>query len=314
MRHLALLPLLAAAPAIAKTPDVVADIAPVHALVAQVMGDHGTPRLLVDSASDPHTVQLRPSQARAISEADLVVWMGPDFAPWLARALANNADVPSLSLLEWPGTHLREKGEDAHDDHAGEHADGHANEHADGHDDHDHGPVDPHAWLSPENGHAWIDAIARTLSQADPENAAGYEANAAAAHRRLAGTEARIEELLAPYEGVQIMTFHDAFGYFAEAFGLEIIGSVRPSDATSPSAATLSGLQATVEAHDVACAFAEPGYDPALLETISRGALKGADIPMGTLDPVGRSLTPGPEMYFTLLEDIAANIADCLAR
>ena len=76
-----------ALPALAEVPKVVTDIHPVHALVAQVMGDLGTPDLLLERGASEHDFQLRPSQAASLADADLVVWIGPELTPWLNRAL-----------------------------------------------------------------------------------------------------------------------------------------------------------------------------------------------------------------------------------
>lgn len=323
--------LLTASPAFADAPRVVTDIGPVHSLVSQVMAGVGEPDLLVDGATDPHAVQLKPSQARAVSSADLVVWTGPTFAPWLDRAVDEMARGASLSLLDDPSTHLRElDGEDhdedhdnsedpdheEHEDHAehDDHGDDHAEhdpeaEHSDGH-DHANLTHDPHAWLSPENGKAWLVTIADELSEVDPDNAATYQANAQAAVTSLAERDAAVAEMLAPFADAHIITFHDAFGYFADHYDLTIIGSVRPGDASAPSAAALSQLKATVAAEGVDCLFAEPAYDPALLATVSTGAA----VETGTLNPVGSNLTPGPDLYGNLIAQIGENIAACLSR
>lgn len=293
-----------ASPALAETPQVVADIAPIHSLVSQVMEGVGTPTLLVDTATDPHAVQLRPSQARALNGADLIIWTGPDFAPWLDRALESVPGQTSVALLDASGTHLLELGAQDED-----HDDGQETDH--GH-DHDHGDGghDPHAWLSPENADVWLSLIAAQLSETDPENAETYAANAEAARVRIADADSAIAETLAPLAGTSIVTFHDAFGYFAEHYEIEIIGSVAASDAAAPSAGQLSALKAEVAAHDVACLFAEPAYDPRLLETVS----EGLDIPTGTLDPIGASIEPGPDHYIAMLTAIGGAIAACLDR
>lgn len=117
-------------------PNVVADIAPVHSLVSQVMGTEGTPELLIPPTQSPHEGVLRPSQARALAGADLVVWIGPGLTPWLADTLEGR-DAETMMLLEVPGTALlaaREAGVaeglglDDHDHGHGDHDD---------HDDHD---------------------------------------------------------------------------------------------------------------------------------------------------------------------------------
>lgn len=121
---------LLAGPALAEVPRVVTDLPPVHSLVAQVMGDLGEPDLLLGQGADPHSFQLRPSQARALANADLVVWIGPEMTRWLERALEGRKGE-ELRLMQVAGTHLQDFGEGAAHDHAG-----HGHDHAD--EDHDH--------------------------------------------------------------------------------------------------------------------------------------------------------------------------------
>ena len=114
---LALLP-FATHPAAAEPPQIVTDIPVTQALVADVLGDLGSPDVLVDPGADPHSFQLRPSQARGLGQADLVIWMGPELTPWLDRVLDSTAEgTPQMVLLDVEGTHLKEYGEDGHDDH-----------------------------------------------------------------------------------------------------------------------------------------------------------------------------------------------------
>ncbi|NBE06810.1 zinc ABC transporter substrate-binding protein [Paragemmobacter ruber] len=132
-----------ALPAMAEVPRVVTDIHPIHSLVAQVMGDLGTPELLLERGASEHDFQLRPSQAAALAEADLVVWVGPELTPWLDRALDGIGDSGArLALLTAPGTETRAFSEDGA--HGAEHGHDHGAEKAaaDDHDhdhDHDHG-------------------------------------------------------------------------------------------------------------------------------------------------------------------------------
>ncbi|MGL4280177.1 MAG: metal ABC transporter solute-binding protein, Zn/Mn family, partial [Albidovulum sp.] len=158
---LALLPLAAQA----EVPAVVADMPVVHSLVAQVMGDLGTPELLVGGGADPHDYQLRPSQARALANAGAIFWIGPEMTPWLAEVVASSGAGAKVALLDLPGTHLR----------------AFAAEHAEEDHDHAHEGRDPHAGLDPGNARIGLAAIAETLSTSDPENAAAYRANAEAA-------------------------------------------------------------------------------------------------------------------------------------
>ncbi len=294
IRTLTAVAALLAAPALADTPRVVVDIAPVHALVSQVMAGAGTPDLLLDRSDNPHHAQLRPSQARVLSKADLVVWVGPALSPWLGDALAALGTADQIVLLDRPETHL-----DA----------GHGAPHAEhDHDHHDHGGINPHVWLSSENAARWLTLFADELGTQDPANAALYHQNAEAAVTRLSATMEGIRARLAPYEGTPIVTFHDAFGYFTEPLGIEVVGTVRPSDAAAPTAADIATLNAVVQETGARCAFAEPGYDPAVLQTLS----DDSEMTLGTLDPRGALLPPGPEHYSATLEALADSLVTCL--
>ncbi len=321
---------LLAGPALAEVPRVVTDLPPVHSLVAQVMGDLGEPDLLLGQGADPHSFQLRPSQARALANADLVVWIGPEMTRWLERALEGRKGE-ELRLMQVEGTHLQDFGEgaahdhaeDAHDhadeghDHAGEghdHADeshDHAGEkHGHGeHEGHSHTGLDPHAWLDPENAQLWLAAVAQELGHLDPGNAATYAANAEAARAALAeldrATAARLEQA----QNQPFYVFHDAYGYFAGHYGLTVQGSVSAGDAAAPGAAHLADLRAEM-ADAPRCIFPEAQHDAKLASQIAQetGAKAGP-----ALDPSGSTLEPGPQLYANLIRGLADGILSCVA-
>lgn len=297
MRYIITL-LMTASPALAEVPSVVTDIPPVHALVAQVMGDLGQPELLLAKGADEHDFALRPSQAGSVAKAGLVVWIGPELTPWLESALETRAEgAAALALLDAEGTLRR--------DYGGAHEAGHD----EGHDHaHDHGAGDPHAWLDPGNAQVWLGLIAAELGRLDPENAAVYEANAAAARQGIAALDSEIAGLLAPVKGRPLITYHEAFGYFGDHYGLDFAGSIALGDASSPGAARLVDLRTEIEAGGVVCLFPEVQHDPALLEQLAEGT--GARIG-GALDPVGSSLEPGAGAYAALLRGLATTIAGC---
>jgi zinc transport system substrate-binding protein len=312
----------ASTPALAEVPSVVTDIPPVHALVSQVMGDLGQPVLLLERGADEHDFQLRPSQAAAVAEAELVVWIGPELTPWLDSALdVRPAEGAALALLAAEGTEVRAYGEKGHDDHADAgHDHDHDHGHDHGHDDHadaghDHGHShdgdDPHAWLDPGNAQVWLGLIAAELGRLDPDNAATYQANAAAAVERVAALDAEVAAILEPARGKPVVTFHDAYGYFAAHYGLTMAGSIALGDAASPGAQRLSELRATMEGGGVLCIFPEAQHDPALVTQMAEGT--GAKVG-GLLDPVGSTLEPGPGAYAALLTGMAQTFADCLGE
>lgn len=288
---------LALSPAQAQVPDVVTDIPVVNALVAQVMGDLGTPTLLLTKGASEHDFQLRPSQAQALAKAALVVWIGPELTPWLDRAMAGLATARSLPLLAAPETARRPLSTDGahtHDDHAP--------------DDHAPDAIDPHAWLDPANAKVWLHLIAATLSDLDPPNAATYTANAASAAARIDALDTRIAAQLAPVKDRPIVVYHDAYGYFAARYGLQIVGSVALGDASAPGAAKLAALQDAVAAGQVTCLFPEAQHDPALALRL----VEGTSLTLGAaLDPVGSTLPQGPDAYERVLTNLATAISDC---
>ena len=159
------LPLLMATPALADVPRVAVDIAPVHALVAQVMAGVGTPDLILPPGASPHGYAMRPSDARALQDAGLVIWVGPQLTPWLAGSLDTVAgDAARLTLLEVEGivtlgfregATFEAHDHDDHDDH--DHDDDHAEDEHDhdehDHDEHDHGAHDHDDHDHDDHGH-----------------------------------------------------------------------------------------------------------------------------------------------------------------
>jgi zinc transport system substrate-binding protein len=304
---LALLPALLAIDARAETPAVVTDIAPVHSLVAQVMGEAGTPVLLMSAGADPHAYQLRPSQAADLQGADFVFWVGPEMTPWLDRALGTGAGARSVALLDLPSTVTRrfateEEAVHSEDAHAGE-----AHDEDEGH-DHDDSGIDPHAWLDPQNARVWLAAIRDELSAADPANATLFESNTEAALTRLDSLETEISAILAPARARPILVGHDAYGYFSGRFGLPVLGSLAAGDAAEPGAGHLSALAERAAADGVRCIFPEAGHDPAAVAALAGDAGLVVGDP---LDPEGLMLDPGPDLHAEILLGLARAIAAC---
>jgi zinc transport system substrate-binding protein len=287
-------------PAHADVPKVVTDIPPVHALVAQVMGNLGAPILLLTRGANGHDFQLRPSQAQDIAGADLIVWIGPEMTPWLDRAIpALAAQTETLPLLAAEQTNRLTYGDaDDHD--------------PDGtHDDHDHGHsgIDPHAWLDPDNARAWLALIAAELSRIDPEHGATYTDNANRSAQGIAALDARLTAQLAPIKDAPFVTQHDAYGYLTAHFGLTPVGSVAMGDASAPGAARLQALGRSLRDQGAVCLFPEAQHDPALLTQLAEGSTVRIG---GALDPAGSLQDPGPGAYAATLQAIADTLVDCL--
>jgi zinc transport system substrate-binding protein len=312
---------IGAAAAQAQVPRVITDIPPVYALTAQVMGDLGTPVLLLERGADEHDFQLRPSQMDDIASADLAIWIGPELTPWLARAWQGaKAGAVSLPLLAAQGVYTQSytapekaahKGHEGHDAHKGhDHAAHDENAHdKTSHDDHDHTGTDPHAWLDPHNAGVWLDAIAAALAAKDPSNGAIYSANAAAAKAQVAALDAELAAQLAPAQDKPFVTYHDAYGYFTAHYGLSFAGALAMGDASAAGAQHVQNVQDTIAAGAV-CVFPEVQHDSGLLLQLSEGT--GTKVG-AALDPVGATLPPSANAYAELMRALATSLADCLS-
>ena len=314
--------------ALAEAPSVAVDIAPLHSLVSRVMAGVGEPDLVIPSGASPHDHRLRPSEAAALESADVVFWMGEGLTPWMADALETlAADAKRTAMMDADGTLLLDFRENAvfeahehgaekddhddrgHEDHGHDGHDHADEDHADAsHDDHAHGAHDPHAWLSPDNAATWLNVIAADLSATDPGNAGVYFANAAAARSEIDNLKAEISAMLDPLRGKRFIVFHDAYQYFETAFDISAAGAISLSDASDPSPARIAEIQARVREEGIDCVLAEPQFNPGIIATV----LDGTEAATAVLDPVGADIAPGPEMYPTLLRNLAEGLADCL--
>ena len=308
---------------------VVASIKPVHSLVAAVMQGVDTPYLLVDGAGSPHTYALKPSQARQLQDADLVFWMSHDLEAFLEKPIESiAANATSVQLMESHGLtklNFREGGafashdhddhddkdHDDHDDHGHDDKDHDDHGHDDkDHDDKDHDGVDPHVWLDPANAKAMIHEIEEALVAADPAHAAAYEANTEALMLKIDSLVAEVDAELEPVKGRGYVVFHDAYQYFEARFGVSAIGSITVSPEVLPGAERVSELQEKVRDLDAACVFSEPQFKPKLVATVTENTNAGT----GVLDPLGATIENGPELYFTLIRNMANSLKECLVK
>lgn len=274
--------IFASGPALAEVPNVVTDIAPLHSLTAMVMGELGEPVLLISGENDPHHMQLRPSQVRALTGADLVFWVGPDLTPWLGNTLAKvGASGNAFAMISAAGITLRHFPD---------------------------GATDPHLWLDPDNAIAMIDAITDALIGADPEHGDIYTQNAQGAVRVIDDLHGKTTARMAEFSQAKIIVAHDSLGYFTGRFGPVVAGVLADGDANRPGAAQMSKTRDLFRTGTVDCAFLEPGQSPALISTLT----KGSNVKTAQLDPTGATLAPGAGLYLGLIENLTTNITTCL--
>ncbi|MBB6178823.1 zinc ABC transporter substrate-binding protein ZnuA [Pseudorhizobium flavum] len=313
--------MLLSASAASAAPEVVVSIKPIHSLVASIMKGVGEPKLIVEGAASPHTFTMKPSNARTVEGADMVFWMGPGMEAFLKKpleALASDATVVELDdaegLTKLPFReggafeahehddegHGHDHEETAEDDHAGEAAEDHQ---------HDHGEFDTHLWLDPMNAKAMAAAIEKALAEADPENAEAYAANMVSLNGRIDALDKEIAETIAPVKDKPFIVFHDAYQYFEDHYGVRVVGSVTVSPEVVPGAERVQEIRQKVQELDAACVFAEPQFEPKLIQVVT----EGTEARSGTLDPEGATLKEGPDLYLDLMRSIATNLKACLS-
>ena len=309
----------------AEVPDVVVSIKPIHSLVAAIMQGVGEPKLIVEGAASPHTYSLKPSNAAALQDADVVFWVGHGLEAFLEKPLETLGgkatvveldDTPGLEKLPFreggpfePHVHEGEEGHDhAHEDHThDEDGHDHAAEAEEDH-DHEHGEYDMHLWLSADNARAIAAEVAKVLAEKDPGNAEAYNKNLAGLNDRLAALDKEIADTVAPVKDKPFIVFHDAYQYFEHRYGVHAAGSITVSPETLPGAERLTQIRDKVKALGATCVFAEPQFKPKLVNVV----IEGTPAKSGTLDPEAATLDPGPDLYFTLMKGIAGSLRDCL--
>lgn len=305
------------APAQTYTPRVVVTIAPVHSLTASIMEGVGSPDLLIRGTFSEHTYAEKPSDARKINDADVLIRVASNLESFLNSSWDHFAKVPyTINLNTEPGMVLwpvraggnfqpHSHGEEEHASHNHSGNDDHSTE---GHLDKESLP-DPHTWLDPANAAVMAERIAAKLVEANPSHADQYRRNLAALKSRLSALNDELRAELLPLHDKPYVVFHDAYQYFERRYGLSPVGSISLSSAQAPGARHMDELRQKIRGLKAVCVFTEPQFDPKLANALIEGS--GARTAM--LDGLGANLTAGPNLYFDLLRKLAQDLRSCVA-
>ena len=300
---------------------VVTSIKPIHSLASYVMDGVGKPDVIVDGYNSPHGFSLKPSHAKMLENADLVIWVGKDLEAFLEKPLNTIAkkaknievmDLKGIKKLEFREKNIFEGHDDhGHDEHKDEHKehghDEHKDEHKehDGHEGHAHGEHDPHLWLDPMNAKVIIKEITKQLVQLDSKNSAAYKANSKKALADIDMLTKAIKKDL--NKDLRFVVFHDAYQYFENRFNIKVLGALTVNTDVMPGAEQLSEIREVIEHEKVNCIFSEPQFNPSIIKSIA----KDTKVKTGILDPLGAKLDKGKNLYFDLLNDMASSFKGC---
>ena len=264
---------------------VVTTSADLKSLALAVGGARVSVESLTAPEEDPHAIELKPSQLARLRRAELLIRIGLDHEPWLAKVrLPDSVMVLDASrnvrLTQTETPRLR--------------ADRRAHLHAYG---------NTHYWLDPLNAESISAAIRDTLTRLSSRDAQLFEANAHAFADALGSRMAGWSAALAPFRGTKIVVMHDSWSYFAERFGLKIVAAAEPTPGVPPSAAELAALLANMREAHVRILVTEPHLNAALVRDIA--AKSGAQ---------AVTLTPSGYDYLHLLDENVAALAQVLKR
>jgi zinc transport system substrate-binding protein len=286
---------------------VVTTIQPLHSLVSNVMDGHGDLRLILEGSASPHNFRLKPSHAKMIEKADIILWFGENLETFLEKPLKsipNKAKIISfLKLSEIPKLKFREKNIfNDHDDHKGEHKDEHGHKDAHGH---AHGEFDIHVWLDPSNAKIILKEVAHVLSEVDPSNAEKYNQNANKTITKIDRMIIDIDKSI--NKSARFITFHDAYQYFEKRFGVASMGTLTVNPGVQPGAKQISEIQKLIEEKNIKCIFSEAQFNPKLIKMIA----KNTNTKTGVFDPLGSELASGKLLYFNVIRNLANNLKGC---
>jgi zinc/manganese transport system substrate-binding protein len=236
-------------------------------LARNVAGDRASVTGILTPNSDPHDYEPRPADAKAVADADLVLRSGAAVDDWLGDLLKSaGSDARSVTLIDDVRTRSGEGGE-----------------------------VDPHWWQDPRNARTAVLAIRDALAKADPDGTATYDADAEAYLGRLDALDTAIARCMdsIPADRRKLVTNHDALGYFADRYGIDVVGAVIPSlsSQAQPSAKDVDELVDQIKREQVEAIFPEAALSKKLEQAISResGAEVGGQLWADTLGPPGSS-------------------------
>ena len=249
--------------------------------VRQVGGDRLDVSTVIPAGADPHTYEPPPGRVARLTEADLVIVNGLGLEAALQDVIEENtpSSTPIIELSQGLSV--------TNDDQS----------------------ANPHLWLDVQNAIAYVELIRDALVEIDPASAESYRANA---DSYLAELRALDEEVAAAIDSIpsdrrKLVTFHDAFPYLAQRYGLEVVGVVVASPGKEPSAKEVADLVEAIAAEDVPAVFKEPQFNASILEL----AADDAGVEICTL--YSGALDKKVDTYVKLMRFDAKELARCLA-
>ncbi|WP_303289244.1 zinc ABC transporter substrate-binding protein [Marinobacter sp. SS5-14b] len=279
----------------ASAANVVTSIKPLELLVKAVAGDSVSVSTIVPPGSSPHNYSMKPSQRRALEQAEAIFWVGPEMETFLSRLLGGHEFdgrvVAFTEISEGEDNH-REDEHSGHDDHGHDHGDG----------------EDPHIWTDPQlalNMARDIHARLITLEDMKKEE---LDANLARFEQDLNAAERDIKASLAPLQGISLFAYHSAFERFAEHYELQLDGVLTLNPELSPGARHIAEVQDKLRQANQPCLLTEPQFNRQWWRSIT----EGLNVTFSTWDPLATDIESTSEGYIQFQQSIADAVLECL--
>ena len=292
----------------------IASVQPVQMIVSAISNGIAEPSVLVPAGATPHEYSLKPSNVRDISNADLLFWIGPSLETFLGKTLnkfTKKTDLRVVSLIESRGLkriHL----DSEHQHHDDDDDDSHSAKNLSALETSATENLDPHIWLDPLNALAMAQQIAAVLSETDPSNAQQYQRNLQLFQQRIVQLDQQFSTELSKIKGQGYFVFHDAYSYFEQRYGLTRLGEFSVNE-SKPSVKKIMTIQAIIKQGKAVCIFSEPQFNPALIDTVTRGT----DVHRAVLDPLGDSYqysSQASENYFEFMQQFSKQFVQCMSE
>ncbi len=290
--------------------DVLTTVKPLGFIASAITDGVTKTDVLLPISASPHDYSLKPSDVQKLNSADLVVWIGDEMETFLEKSIEK---LPAKKVLTLEDIEEIEefvehsKKEDAHDehDHDAEHHhsdDDHAHEH--------HHDENWHIWFSPKIGGLIAEQIYQKLVTQHPDKKAQLTENLMQFKHRLSEADKAIHQQLATVKDKGYYTFHDAYGYFEQAYGLKSLGSFTINPSIAPGAKTLQEIQHNIRENKAVCLFTEPQFTPKVVKRLT----KNTAVSIGKLDPMGSDIPLRKTAYSDYLISLANSFKQCLSE
>lgn len=264
--------------------EVAATTFPIYDIARTVAGNDAVVHLIVPPGTSPHAFDVSAQTVKNISGSDILFMSGHGVDDWIASLQHALPDVPVVVT----DRNISLRTAVSHDEHEEE-----AHE---GEDEREHGPTDPHYWLDPDNAKIMAATIAEELIKIDPAHSEAYTNRKDVFIQELEKQDVVWQAQLASFQQRDILTFHDAFYYFAEHFDLHVVATYEPFVGKEPSPQYLAELHEIVKEHSIRTLFIEPQLSRSGLDAFAADV--GATI--GVLDEMGGA--DGKDSYMRLID------------